>query len=110
MTWKPSSRSPRATTLMPRSWPSRPTLARTIRVGSLVTIDDFALPGGSSRALRLISTEHVRQGVHDVPDTCTGTGGLEQWPDQVLMGGSRATHFAQTSPQFTGIDPAPSRS
>src|SRR5206468_9960270 len=29
-----ASRSPRATTLMPRSWPSRPTLARTMRMGA----------------------------------------------------------------------------
>src|ERR671926_393741 len=33
MTCMPASRSARATTLMPRSWPSSPTLARTIRRG-----------------------------------------------------------------------------
>src|SRR4051812_21039435 len=33
MTCMPASRSARATTLMPRSWPSRPTLASTMRGG-----------------------------------------------------------------------------
>src|SRR5436190_23330649 len=33
MTSIPASRRARATTLMPRSWPSRPTLARTTRGG-----------------------------------------------------------------------------
>src|SRR5437879_3389458 len=33
MTSMPASRKARATTLMPRSWPSRPTLARTMRSG-----------------------------------------------------------------------------
>src|SRR5205823_1863645 len=34
MTCMPASRRARATTLMPRSWPSRPTLARTTRMGA----------------------------------------------------------------------------
>src|SRR5262245_22322863 len=33
MTCMPASRRARATTLMPRSWPSSPTLARTTRMG-----------------------------------------------------------------------------
>src|SRR5215469_7807623 len=106
MTWNPSSRSPRATTLMPRSWPSRPTLARTIRAGVDMSIDELQLPGGSSGALWLISTEDIRQGVHDLADTGTGLGGLEQWPNQVLTRGGCATNFAQASPQFAGLDAA----
>src|SRR4051794_30290976 len=34
MTCMPASRRARATTLTPRSWPSRPTLARTTRIGA----------------------------------------------------------------------------
>ena len=101
---------PRATTLMPRSWPSRPTLARTIRVGVVMSIDDLSLPGGSSRALRFIPAEDVGQGVHDLADGGTGMGGLEQRPDQVLARGGRATNFGQTSPHFAGVAPAPARS
>src|SRR5579871_2725088 len=36
MTCMPASRRARATTLMPRSWPSRPTFAKTTRIGSLL--------------------------------------------------------------------------
>src|SRR5262249_12020815 len=44
MTCMPASRRPRATTLMPRSWPSRPTLARTTRIGAVLG----AMRGASS--------------------------------------------------------------
>src|SRR5690242_12720887 len=42
MTCRPASRRARATTLMPRSWPSRPTLARTTRTGGADVM--FAYP------------------------------------------------------------------
>src|SRR5262249_37145977 len=38
MTCMPASRRARATTLMPRSWPSSPTLASTMRIGGLSVI------------------------------------------------------------------------
>src|SRR5262245_31964190 len=43
MTCMPASRRARATTLMPRSWPSRPTLARTMRTGGAFTITALSL-------------------------------------------------------------------
>src|SRR5262249_46197334 len=95
---------------MPRSWPSRPTLARTIRAGVVMPIDDLSLPVRSSRALRFIPTENVRQGVHNLSDTGTGMGGPKQWLNQVLARGGRATNFAQTSLQFAGFHPASARS
>src|SRR5581483_1681629 len=38
MTSMPASRSARATTLTPRSWPSRPTFASSTRIGALTTV------------------------------------------------------------------------
>ena len=64
----------------------------------------------SSRALRLVPAENVRQGVHDLTDAGTGMGGLEQWAHQVLARGGRATKLAQTSLHFAGVAPAPGRS
>src|SRR2546426_793891 len=41
----PASRRARATTLMPRSWPSRPTLASTMRMG-VATVMKLSIPRG----------------------------------------------------------------
>src|SRR5262249_38780316 len=95
---------------MPRSWPSRPTLARTIRAGVVMPIDDLSLSGGPSRAPRFVPAKNIRQGVHHLSDTGTGVGRLEQWPAQVPGRGGRATNFVQASPQLAGIDAAPGRS
>src|SRR5207253_1384375 len=55
MTCMPASRRARATTLMPRSWPSRPTLARTTRKGGWLVgfFSGASIMGGSGMRLSL---------------------------------------------------------
>src|ERR1041385_8444991 len=45
MTSMPASRSARATTFTPRSWPSRPTLASKTRIGALMFPSLVSIPG-----------------------------------------------------------------
>ena len=63
MTCMPASRRARATTLMPRSWPSRPTLASTTRMGG---VGSWIMSLVRSEETHLITTnskirQHVRQ-------------------------------------------------
>src|SRR5581483_6412848 len=62
MTSNPASRSARATSLAPRSWPSRPGLATSTRTGSSVT-----MPPSEGRRL-LVLAPHVLQLALDLAD------------------------------------------
>src|SRR5438105_976469 len=62
----PASRRARATTLMPRSWPSRPILARTRRRGGLLVIIQFPLVQASAPELLPEPASEVSQDAHVV--------------------------------------------
>src|SRR5579871_3733597 len=95
----PASRKARATTLMPRSWPSRPTLASTTRMGAAevgMRIGSSKMRGLPRKSLPLgrtiITAEHVRQSVHEFTDRAPRLGRLQKRRHQVF---TRAGHPAE---------------
>src|SRR5690349_14025203 len=91
MTSIPASRRARATTFAPRSWPSRPGLATTIRIWSCIVVSPFPAAGSegigghvraphvTKRVGHLADGGAGREGVlHRVQDVVGALGGLPQ--------------------------------
>src|SRR5207249_9429964 len=115
----PASRRQRATTLAPRSWPSRPTLAIMTRIGSAARSGDTGSGPLGDINNRLIQDSRLR--IKDEPvahlrpvDTCArpliaSAASLERHPAPRFMGGTdgqaRVPRHGQRSPRDRASDP-----
>src|SRR5262245_58951637 len=102
MTCMPASRKARATTLMPRSWPSSPTLARTMRRGGRLAIV-FLNASGLPFRRPVIAAENIRQGFHDLADGATDLGGFQQARHQVFLTGCDSANLGQGTLDGLGV-------
>src|SRR5262249_27369640 len=92
MTCMPASRKARATTLMPRSWPSRPTLARTMRRAVFVAVMQEILEACLPLRGAVVAAEHIGQGIHDLADGTAVAGSVDENGHEVLAGGGSAAN------------------
>src|SRR6266700_8059077 len=99
----PASRSARATTLMPRSWPSRPTLARTTRSGGAEVVMDAGFPGLGGPPFKspfrraVVFAEDIGQGVHDLAHGASRGHGRQQRRQQILARGGDPANFIEAT-------------
>src|SRR6266576_2166130 len=96
----PASRSARAITLAPRSWPSRPGLATSTRIGFVICSD---------RARFLIGAEYVPQSVTDLAQRRVGADGIQNVRHGVVRTLGRAPEAVQRPGHLRPIPPLPQR-
>src|SRR5216683_2513206 len=95
MTSKPASRRARATTLAPRSWPSRPGLATSTRGATLE----------NDRLLEL--APGLAQHVGDLAQGAVGLDGVDQHRHQVGVTAGGGADLAQEPSRLPGVTLAP---
>src|SRR5438105_4709761 len=123
MTSMPASRSAMATTLAPRSWPSRPGLATRTRMGlAIMRLDVLDQPcwrlakvlrcaqddmnrrlARLDYARRLVFAEDPAQGVADLADGGVGANRVEDWRHKVGGAGGGFGHGGKGSVDGGGV-------